>query len=159
MVVAPDGLPNRTFLMPTILLVDDEPEILAALRMVLELRGYRVHLSGDGKAALEKAGRVLPDLIVTDCNMPVMDGVQLCRQLKLYLALAAIPVIMVSAHAPTTREPALWNVFFFKPIDLDDFESTVGLLVLSRLAREGLRPVCSDRAMSRWQPVSSAVMP
>ena len=142
--------------MPTILLVDDEPETLAALSVALELRGYQVHLCGDGKAALQQAGRLLPDLIVTDCNMPVMDGVQFCRQLNLYPALAAIPVIMVSAHAPTQQEPALWNVFFFKPIDLDDFESTVGLLVLSRPSREALRPVCSDRAMSRWQLVSSA---
>ena len=145
--------------MPTILLVDDEPEILAALSIVLEWRGYQVHRSGDAKAALEQAGKGLPDLIVTDRNMPVMDGVQFCRQLKLYPALAAIPVIMVSAHAPTQQEPAVWNVFFFKPIDLDDFESTVGLLVLSRPSREALRPVCSDRAMSRWQPVSSAVIP
>jgi CheY-like chemotaxis protein len=142
--------------MPTILLVDDEPESLAALSMVLELRGYQVHQSGDGKAALEQAGRLLPDLIVTDCSMPVMDGVQLCRHLKLYPALAAIPVIMVSARAPITQEPTLWNVFFFKPINLDDFESTVRLLILSRPSRETLRPVCSTRSMSRWHRVSSA---
>lgn len=122
--------------MPTILLVDDEPEILAALSIVLEWRGYQVHRSGDAKAALEQAGKGLPDLIVTDRNMPVMDGVQFCRQLKLYPALAATPVIMVSAHAPTHQEPALWSVLFFKPIDLGEFESTVGLLVLSRPMEE-----------------------
>jgi CheY-like chemotaxis protein len=142
--------------MPTILLVDDEPEILAALSVALEWRGYRVLLSEDGKPALEQAGRRLPDLIVTDCNMPVMDGVELCRHLKLYPALAAIPVIMVSAHAPVQKAPGLWNAFFFKPLDLDEFEATVGLLVLSRPSRETLLPVCSDRAMSRWQPMSSA---
>jgi CheY-like chemotaxis protein len=142
--------------MPTILLVDNEPDILAALGMALEWRGYRVLLSADGKAALEQAGRSVPDLIVTDCSMPEMDGVDLCRQLKLYPALAAIPVIMVSAQAQPNQKPALWSAFFLKPIDLEAFESTVGLLLLSRPLRETLCPMCSDRAVSRWQPVSSA---
>jgi CheY-like chemotaxis protein len=48
--------------MPTILLVDNEPDILAALSMALEWRGYRVCLSEDGKTALEKAGRTMPAL-------------------------------------------------------------------------------------------------
>lgn len=144
--------------MPTILLVDNEPDVLAALSMALEWRGYRVLLSGDGNAALEQAGRSLPDLIVTDCSMQEMDGVDLCRHLKLYPALMAIPVIMVSAQVPPQQEPALWNAFFRKPIDLDAFASSVGSLLLSRPARETLRPVWSDRAMSRWHPVSSALI-
>jgi CheY-like chemotaxis protein len=144
--------------MPTILLVDNEPDILAALSMALEWRGYRVFLSEDGKTALDKAGRIMPDLIITDCSMPGMDGVDLCRQLKRYPALSAIPVIMVSAQTQSDPVPALWNAFFLKPIDLGPFESTVGLLLLSRPLRETLRPVCSDRARSRWQPVSAALI-
>lgn len=144
--------------MPTILVVDNDPEILAALSMALEWRGYRVLLSKDGKTALEQAGRSLPDLIVTDCSMPEMDGVELCRRLKLYPALTAIPVIMVSAQTQLQQKPALWNAFFLKPVDLDAIESTVGLLLISRPLRESLRPVGSDRAMSRWQPVSSAII-
>jgi CheY-like chemotaxis protein len=118
--------------MPTILLVDNEPDILAALSTALEWRGYRVLLSGDGKAALEEAGRSMPDLVVTDCSTPEMDGVELCRHLKLYAALAAIPVIMVSANAQPHQKPALWNAFFLKPVDLDAFEAPVGLLLLSQ---------------------------
>jgi CheY-like chemotaxis protein len=106
-----------------------------------------------GKGGEDNAG-----LIVTDCSMPVMDGIELCRHLKLYPALTTIPVIMVSAKTQPHRIPALWNAFFLKPIDLDAFESTVGLLLLSRPSRETLRPVCSDRAMSRWHPVSSALI-
>jgi CheY-like chemotaxis protein len=144
--------------MPTILLVDNEPDVLASMRMALEWRGYRVLLSEDGRTALEKAGRNLPELVVTDCSMPEMDGVELCRHLKSYPALMAIPVIMVSAAPQPHPKPALWNAFFLKPLDLDAFESTVGLLMFSRPLRETLRPVCSDRAMSRWQPVSSALI-
>ena len=136
----------------------NEPDVLASMRMALEWRGYRVLLSEDGRTALEKAGRNLPDLVVTDCSMPEMDGVELCRNFKSYPALMAIPVIMVSAAPQPHLKPALWNAFFLKPLDLDAFESTVGLLMLSRPLRETLRPVCSDRAMSRWQPVSSALI-
>lgn len=143
--------------MPIVLLVDNEPDVLAAMRTALEWRGYRVLMSEDGRKALEKAGRSLPDLVVTDCSMPETDGVELCRHLKSYPALMAIPVIMVSA-APPHPNPGLWNAFFLKPLDLDAFESTVGLLLLSRPLRETLRPVCSDRAMSRWQPVSSELI-
>jgi CheY-like chemotaxis protein len=70
--------------MPTILLVDNEPDIRSTVRMALEWRGCRVLLSGDGRTALEKAGRNLPDLVVTDCSLPEMDGVELCRHLKSY---------------------------------------------------------------------------
>lgn len=142
--------------MPTILLVDNEPEILAVFEMALEWRGYRVLASANGAAALQTAGRIMPDLIVTDCNMPGMDGVELCHRLKSYPGLAPIPVIMVSAALPAKQDRALWNAFFYKPVDLDALECTVGLLLLSRPLREALRPVCSDRAMSRWQPISSA---
>ncbi|NKJ50837.1 response regulator [Burkholderia sp. SG-MS1] len=144
--------------MPTILLVDNDPDILAALSVAMEWRGYRVRLSGDGKAALEMAGRCLPDLIVTDCSMPEMDGVDLCRRLKSYPALASIPVILVSGQVQPDRKPALWSAFFQKPVDFGAFESTVGLLLLSRPLREMLRPMRSDRAASRWQPVSAALI-
>ena len=144
--------------MPTILLVDNDPEILAALSAALEWRGYRVLLSKNGRTALEQAGRNLPDLIVTDCSMPEMDGVELCRCLKLYPALTAIPVIMVSAQMQLRHKPALWNAFFLKPIDFNAMESTVALLLFSRPLRETLRPLWSERAMSRWQPVTSAII-
>ncbi|MFM0061015.1 response regulator [Paraburkholderia phytofirmans] len=144
--------------MPTILLVDNDPEILAALSAALEWRGYRVLLSKDGRSALEHAGRILPDLIVTDCSMPEMDGVELCRRLKLYPALTAIPVIMVSAQAQLRQKPPLWDAFFLKPVDFEAMESTVGMLLFSRPLRETLRPLWSDRAMSRWQPVTSAII-
>lgn len=91
--------------MPIILLVDNEPDILAAFGMALELRGYRVLASKNGETALSITGRTLPDLIVTDFNMPGMDGVDLCRHLKSYPGLASIPVVMVSASLPAPQAP------------------------------------------------------
>ncbi|MCP3722598.1 response regulator [Paraburkholderia sp. CNPSo 3272] len=145
--------------MPTILLVDNDPDILAAVGVTLECWGYRVCFSEDGKTALTKAGRTMPDLIVTDCTMPGMDGVDLCRQLRLYPALSAIPVIMVSGQAQADRVPPLWNAFFLKPINIGALKSTVASLLLSRPLRETLRPAYPDRAISRWQPISSLLIP
>jgi CheY-like chemotaxis protein len=69
-------------IMHTILLVDDEPEILTAWRVILEMEGYGVVCAGDGVEALAKVESGHVDLIVTDWMMPRMDGGELCRRLK-----------------------------------------------------------------------------
>jgi len=119
--------------MPTILLVDDEPYILWLFQILLEDLGHRVFLSEDGEEALRKAIERKPDLIVTDCNMPGLDGVELCRRLKASAVTAQIPVIMVSASRPPQGEK-LWNVFLSKPVDLDTFDTNVKSLLAHRVS-------------------------
>ena len=68
--------------MHSILLVDDEPEILAAWRLILENEGYEVGCASNGAEAVARMRSVVPDLIITDWMMPVMDGAELCRRLK-----------------------------------------------------------------------------
>ena len=92
--------------MSTILLVDDEVDSLWLFKLVLEERGYHVIVAEDGNAALAKASRCLPDLIVTDWNMPGTDGVELCQRLKCYPALAQIPVVMSSGQTPVGSSPS-----------------------------------------------------
>jgi CheY-like chemotaxis protein len=147
--------PGR-FRMPTILVVDNEPEILTVFGMALEWQGYGTLISSDGVTGLQFAARSVPDLIVTDWNMPGMDGVELCRRLKSFPGLAPIPVIMVSGSRPEIPDQPLWDFFLYKPVDLEILETAVALLVLSRPSREMLGPICIDRAVSRWQPVPSA---
>jgi CheY-like chemotaxis protein len=86
--------------MSNILIVDDDFDSLWLLQVVLEGHGHRVFLAGDGQQALEMASRYLPDVIVTDWNMPRMEGDVLCERLKCYPSLALIPVIMASARPP-----------------------------------------------------------
>jgi DNA-binding response OmpR family regulator len=66
----------------TILLVDDDPEILSALRTVLESRGYRVLTARDGNAGLAVAERELPELVVVDMMMPQKSGFLVLEKLK-----------------------------------------------------------------------------
>jgi two-component system, OmpR family, KDP operon response regulator KdpE len=65
-----------------ILLVDDEPQITRVLRTLLSAHGYDVRVSNDGEAALQIAEGWPPDLVITDLSMPMMDGLELCRQFR-----------------------------------------------------------------------------
>jgi CheY-like chemotaxis protein len=120
--------------MSTILLVDDEVDSLWLFKLVLEERGHHVITAENGGAALSKASRCLPDLIVTDWNMPGTDGVELCQRLKCYPALAQIPVVMSSGETPPADKAALWNVFIQKPVELDKLETVIDSLLMQRLS-------------------------
>ncbi len=78
-----------------ILIADDEPKIRMFLRANLEARDYDVYLAQDGIEAVEMAGRVLPDVIVLDVNMPRMDGIEACRQIREW---ADMPIIILSVR-------------------------------------------------------------
>lgn len=67
---------------PKILVVDDEPDILEFVKYNLQKEGFNVSIAENGRAGLEEAKRVKPDLIILDIMMPEMDGVEVCRQLR-----------------------------------------------------------------------------
>ena len=77
--------------MLTVLLVDDDFESRWALQLALESRGHRVVQAENGRAALDKARRIAPSLVLTDLQMPEMDGGELCRRLKCLPAYADVP--------------------------------------------------------------------
>jgi CheY-like chemotaxis protein len=76
-----------------ILVVDDEPDLRYLLRRSFERAGHQVTDAGHGAAALEAIHRSVPDLVVTDMMMPVMDGAELIRRLRADPATAQIPIL------------------------------------------------------------------
>ncbi len=78
-----------------ILIVDDESQITRVLRRGLITHGYDVHVAADGESALETFNDWTPDLVVTDLSMPNMDGLQLCRKLRL---ISQLPIIVLSVR-------------------------------------------------------------
>ncbi len=78
-----------------VLVVDDEPKIRMFIRANLEARGYEVYLAQDGNEAVEMTGRVVPDVIVLDLNMPRMDGIEACRRIREW---ADMPIIILSVR-------------------------------------------------------------
>jgi two-component system chemotaxis response regulator CheY len=90
----------------TILIVDDSPAMRRVVRRVVDLSGFEVEKyleAGDGSEALTTLRAEHVDLIVTDINMPVMDGEQLLLAIRNDAALTAIPVLVVSTDQSATR--------------------------------------------------------
>ena len=81
-----------------ILFVDDEGQIRKLLQTYLDRRGYRVTLASDGYEALLAIKREAPDLVITDVNMPNMNGLELARRLRSEHRTARVPIIMLSAR-------------------------------------------------------------
>lgn len=97
--------------MPSILVVDDEPEIVTLLRFILEQDGHAVASAGHGLEALDRLGvspedpnRALPDLIVLDIMMPVMDGYQLNMRLQNEPRAKDIPILVLTAKGQKMRD-------------------------------------------------------
>jgi DNA-binding response OmpR family regulator len=80
---------------PTILVVDDEKNIVQLVRLYLGKEGYRVETAGNGREALEKARVVRPDLVLLDLMLPEIDGWEVCRRLRKD---ADLPIIMLTAR-------------------------------------------------------------
>jgi two-component system, OmpR family, KDP operon response regulator KdpE len=78
-----------------ILVVDDEPQITRVLRTSLSSQGYDIRVANDGETALEIMKDWSPDLVVTDLSMPNMDGLELCRQLRVT---SKVPIIVLSVR-------------------------------------------------------------
>ncbi len=81
--------------MTTVLVADDERNIVQLVRMYLSNEGFTVETASNGRDALEKARRIKPDLLILDLMMPDIDGWEVCRQLRKE---SDIPVIMLSAR-------------------------------------------------------------
>ena len=90
----------------TVLVVDDSPDIRKLLGMMLRLKGVSVVEAENGKRAVELAPQVLPDLILMDLSMPVLDGYEATRLLKAQPGLSGIPVVAVSAFCDERKKQA-----------------------------------------------------
>jgi DNA-binding response OmpR family regulator len=109
---------------PRILVVDDEPDLIAVLRMGLQMEGFEVLEAADGAAGLERAQADKPDLIVLDLMLPKMDGYQVCRNLKFDSRYKSLPIFILSARpGEQDRRLALEmgaDDFIRKPYDLKE---------------------------------------
>ena len=124
--------------MATILVADDEPDIVETLRCLLEARGHEVLEANDGISALEQARSKNPDIIFLDVMMPRLDGYKVCRMLKFDSQYRNIPIVMLtaraSAHDREVGEEVGADLYLTKPFDVDEV-----LDLIERLAGNGER--------------------
>jgi CheY-like chemotaxis protein len=113
---------DRTDRRPRLLLVEDAPFLRYAFSRLLRLHGYEVVEANDGREALDCVEACRPDLVVTDLMMPVMDGVELIRELHRNPKTAELPVVAITADATSQSEQRARDAgacdFIAKPIDL-----------------------------------------
>ena len=108
-----------------ILYIEDNEQNLYLVRFLLEKYGYEVCAAMDGQEGIDLAAAVLPDLILLDIQLPLMDGYTVCRQLRMNPELAKVPVVAVTSYAMAgDREKAFaagCNGYIEKPINPDTF--------------------------------------
>jgi DNA-binding response OmpR family regulator len=82
----------------TVLIADDEPNIVISLEFLLEQDGYRVLVARDGNEALEAIAREVPDLVLLDIMLPRLSGYDVCQRIRQDPAWAKVRVIMLTAR-------------------------------------------------------------
>ena len=115
----------------TILVAEDDEDNRLVMKMLLELRGYRVVVAANGHEALEQAAREQPDLILMDLRMPQLNGLATARALRQHELprLQRVPIIALSAYDPSQhRNVALaagCNEYVTKPINYELLEQLI----------------------------------
>ena len=120
---------------PEVLIIDDNSDIRSYLRRALSST-YKVSEAVDGKSGLEMARRIVPDLVISDIMMPVMDGLEFCSQLKQDKAISHIPVILLTARSLDEQRAEGYkhgaDAYIAKPFSLELLLSRIDNLIESR---------------------------
>lgn len=118
---------------PTILLVDDEPDLVWAVRHSLIRSGFEVFTAGDGQEALDVARRYNPTLVILDIIMPILDGLEVCRRIRQDPSISATPILFLTARK--TIEDRVIGLqeggddYLIKPFDLKELNARVHALL------------------------------
>lgn len=122
-----------------ILVVDDDPTILAALDFSLTFEGFGVTTAREGAEALSHAVATLPDVILLDMMMPNMSGLEVVQVIRQDPRIATTPVVMLTAKAGDADAWSCWRAgidsYVSKPFDI---EALVGEIIRVAGAREGV---------------------
>jgi DNA-binding response OmpR family regulator len=121
-----------------ILIVDDESAILQTLRFNLERNGYAVATAGDGRTAIALAASERPDLIIMDIMLPVLDGIEACKEIR---KTSGVPIIMLTARDQEIDKVLALELgaddYVTKPFSLHEFLARVKARLRRQTGSEG----------------------
>lgn len=123
-----DGGQSRGSIVTKVLIVDDDAGVLRMVGWVLRTEGFEVATATDGEEGLRKVEADLPDVIVTDLQMPVLDGEGFCRELR--AREVDVPILILAAHgARRALATCDAQAYLDKPFETDALVSAVQRLV------------------------------
>jgi CheY-like chemotaxis protein len=135
---------------PLVLVVDDYEDARLLCSEFLEFRGFRVATAADGLEAVNQATALLPDLILMDLSMPVLDGWEATRRIKSDLRTGDITVVALTAHAAEGGRAALEAgcvAVLRKPIEPRALEAEVRRILAEEAGRRGDDPPAHQRSV------------
>jgi adenylate cyclase len=134
-----------------ILVVDDTPQNIKVLEAMLVPRGYSVLAARSGPEALGAIARDVPDLVLLDVVMPGMDGFEVCRRLRAYVATQMLPIVMITASAEKEKVRSLEvgaDDFLQKPFNQAELLARVRSLVRIRRYQETIEQQAAE--LAQW---------
>lgn len=119
--------------MRTILVVDDEQDIILALEILLAEEGYEIITANNGRQALERLAERRPDLVLIDVMMPILSGPETIAKMRADSEYAEIPVVLMSAIKPQVDLQKLKIAAFIrKPFEIDTILKTIDQVLGSK---------------------------
>ena len=166
----PSAEPSQQADNATILIVDDNADIRAYLRSILQ-GTYQVNEAADGQQGLALANEIVPDLIISDVMMPVMNGLEFCQRVKGGTATSHIPVILLTARALSQHQIEGYesgaDAYITKPFSAELLLARISNLLRSRLQLKNLfgnaedntkAPAAADEAPATEREVAEAAI-
>jgi two-component system KDP operon response regulator KdpE len=124
--------------MPKVLVVDDDPSLLKAMRIGLTARGDEVVTAHTGAEAVNQVALVRPDLVILDLGLPDLDGIEVCRRIR---AFSAVPIVVLSAYGDERRKVEALDSgaddFVTKPFGMAELEARLRVALRHGVAARG----------------------
>ena len=116
--------------MKRVLVVDDDTNTLEFLNIALALEGYAPVCASSSIDAYKEVQKEVPDIVITDVKMPIMDGIELCAVIR---AMHNIPIVIMTGNENVPLHREIWDFHVTKPVDVPKLLDTI-----KRLLREGV---------------------
>ena len=111
---------------PFALLIEDDRDVAALFRHVLDLAGYESESIFDGQGAMDRLSSVNPDIVLLDLQLPNMSGIEILKRMRADERMKNIPVVVVTAYAYFANSlPVKPDLFLLKPVDIHDLSSLI----------------------------------
>src|SRR5580698_1413276 len=124
--------------MTKVLVVDDDPSLLKALRIGLTARGDEVVVAHTGAEAVTQVALAIPDLVILDLGLPDVDGIEVCRRIREF---SEVPILVLSAYGDERRKVEVLDAgaddFVTKPFGMAELEARLRVALRHAATRTG----------------------